>query len=379
MGGCNGVGSAFSVLTELIERLEATDRKVLGVATEDVTDEDGPLVVDLSVRTSLFNDVTVDDVDLVARSVSANEDGTVTVDLDVSIPRSARTEPVEPTNHDGVGRDDTPKSTETAARDRSGSVPVHRDPDRLREVYAACDTFAEMTEALGAEVTPVTVRRNMIKQGIHQPRSNGSTTEPEPDDNDILETERGGADASSEEDVDLDVESDPDPTPADAPSDTTDTTEAPSSRSDRIDTDTDPEAIDGDVGDDTTASTDIDGGSDLKDEGSDTGTDVGSTANDTVSADAGSNPKQKGQITIPDGIGLPNDIELDQFKEVVSASNTLYEAQVRLSLDRERTRKLLEDFGVLDLVHGRVATRHERRASPGEIDQRIREHLSGSA
>jgi hypothetical protein len=83
-------------------------------------------------------------------------------------------------------------------------------------------------------------------------------------------------------------------------------------------------------------------------------------------------------VAVPDGIGLPADLDLDRLKTVVSSSDTLYEAQTRLGLDRERTRAVLGDLGVLDLVHGRVSTRDERTASPEEIDDRIRERLSGS-
>jgi hypothetical protein len=64
--------------------------------------------------------------------------------------------------------------------------PPHHDPERLREVYEAHDTFAEMTDALGVDVTAQTVRHHMIKHGIHEPRSNGSR------DGRAVARERGG-------------------------------------------------------------------------------------------------------------------------------------------------------------------------------------------
>jgi hypothetical protein len=54
---------------------------------------------------------------------------------------------------------------------RAREVPPFRDPELLEEVYASCETFAEMTDAIGMDVTAETVRRYMIDHGIHQPDS----------------------------------------------------------------------------------------------------------------------------------------------------------------------------------------------------------------
>ena len=45
--------------------------------------------------------------------------------------------------------------------------PAYRDPDRLREAYAATDGFAAMREYLGADVSTETIRRYTIEHGIH--------------------------------------------------------------------------------------------------------------------------------------------------------------------------------------------------------------------
>jgi hypothetical protein len=59
-----------------------------------------------------------------------------------------------------------------------GSAPSpHRDPERLREVYEQCDTFEEMTDALGVEVTAQTVRRSMMSLGIHDPEAAAASEE----------------------------------------------------------------------------------------------------------------------------------------------------------------------------------------------------------
>ncbi len=49
---------------------------------------------------------------------------------------------------------------------------AYRDPQRLQEVYETHETFQEMRDALGVDVTPQTVRRHMIKHGIHEVSTN---------------------------------------------------------------------------------------------------------------------------------------------------------------------------------------------------------------
>jgi len=347
------VSSAFGALTELIEQFEATNREVLGVVTEDIgSGDDDSLAVDLTVRTPLFGDVDTDEIEFTARSASVNEDGTATVDLAVSIPRSIRSESTVRRHGRGGIKDGTRGSTGTADRRRNGDVPVHRDPDRLREVYAACDTFAEMTEALGADVTSVTVRRNMIKHGIHEPRSNGSSSAQ--DDGGAGEV--GDSNAGSDDEVDAD-------TTTNGVSDGDGDVDG----SDHASLDTADSFTDDPPADDATARGDV------------PDDDADSTLDDEpVTTEETSSEPADEVVAIPDGIGFPHDLTLDQLTAVVSTSKTLHEAGTRLGLDRDRTRELLDDLGVLDLVHGRVSTRHERAASPEEVDERIRERLSRS-
>lgn len=64
---------------------------------------------------------------------------------------------------------DDPEPTDTETDKRESAEPAYRDPGRLQAVYDQYDTFREMTEALGVDVTPQTVRRHMIDHGIHEP------------------------------------------------------------------------------------------------------------------------------------------------------------------------------------------------------------------
>lgn len=71
-----------------------------------------------------------------------------------------------------------PEATDAApGPDRTGR-PLHRDPDRLRSLYRTQHTFAEMAEAVDADVSAETIRRYMIEHGIHEPGSAGRERGP---------------------------------------------------------------------------------------------------------------------------------------------------------------------------------------------------------
>lgn len=157
------------------------------------------------------------DVAVDSTVASVAEDGTVTVEATVAIP-TGETTPAEPADatertaaavtaggaaddeHGTTAAGETDPAPEATAdadsaaegplagRDRD--VPPFRDRELLAEVYESCDTFAEMTDALGMDVTAETVRRYMVDHGIHQPNSydtgesdetetGASTVEPE--------------------------------------------------------------------------------------------------------------------------------------------------------------------------------------------------------
>jgi len=97
------------------------------------------------------------------RDVAVGADG-VTVSLVASLPT-------------GDGGEDT---ADTDERERNRDRPPFEDPELLARVYEDNDTFAEMVDALGMDVTPETVRRYMIDHGIHQPASYGESEESDP-------------------------------------------------------------------------------------------------------------------------------------------------------------------------------------------------------
>ena len=85
------------------------------------------------------------------------------------------------------------------------------------------------------------------------------------------------------------------------------------------------------------------------------------------------------ETTIADGIDLPEGTSLDDIKETVLGAQTIHDVQARLNIDRERTRRLLTELDLLDLVSGRLTDEADRSASMDEIDQRIRESAPPSA
>lgn len=65
----------------------------------------------------------------------------------------------------------------TVGPDSRENRPAYKDPEQLRAVYEEYDTFEKMKEALGVDVSFQTVRRHMIKHGIHEVQHRESAAE----------------------------------------------------------------------------------------------------------------------------------------------------------------------------------------------------------
>ena len=175
----------------------------------------------------------------------------------------------------------------------SRRVPPFRDPELLAEVYESCDTFAEMTEALGMDVTAETVRRYMIEHGIHQPNSYNTSGSTEGEEAGSAGNERRGS---------------------------TDDEQAES------------------TDDGKTRRTDGD----------------------------------RAPVVLADGIGLPDDVTVDELIETVKRSNTIYEVTRDIGMDREEALTMLRELNLLDLVVGRLAEA-ERDISRDDVIDRLRQ------
>ncbi|NHN62473.1 hypothetical protein G9463_04005 [Haloarcula sp. JP-Z28] len=82
---------------------------------------------------------------------------------------------------------------------------------------------------------------------------------------------------------------------------------------------------------------------------------------------------------VTDGIGLPTDVKLQDVADAVVDSDTVYEVQRYLSLDRGQTRDLLEQLNLLDLVLCRLADEPDHAVSYGTVASRIRQCTPHSA
>jgi hypothetical protein len=262
----------------------------------------------------------------------------------------------------GEGRESTPKRTATESTpvrtDSEDSGPAHHDPARLREAYENHDTFAEMTDALGVDVSPQTVRHFMIRHGVHEPASHssstdaetGTETDPDPDSGSGNGEERAGTDRSTETGADSSQddaeESDADRDDGERES----TDDADTVPPDRSNDGREPESSDGSTSEST------------------------SVSNNGIDTDG------------VEGTDLPDGVSIEDVKRAVESAATVYEVRRELDLDGEETRELLRELDLLDLVTGRLAYKPNQdesldriesaTASSEEIEQRIRGALT---
>jgi hypothetical protein len=206
--------TAFQECATLLDEIESTGVEVLAITPqqEDLLEE-GSVTVDLSLAVPFLDSIETTGIEIVPQNTESFTEGTLTVDLSVRVPLDH--EPTDqPAETQSEPEADLPQSkSEQEIKSDGSGVPQqpptepHRDPDRLRDVYDEYETFAEMTDALDADVTPETVRMNMIKQEIHEPASQSSDTNENPADGDRDEsspgesepTEDSGADTATDE------------------------------------------------------------------------------------------------------------------------------------------------------------------------------------
>jgi hypothetical protein len=178
-------GHTFHEFGDLIDDLESTGITIIDITPHEktlLTEESLSLTV--SVGVPVFNKIDTNDVEITPQDADALTDGTVTLDFSVQVPLSHDSEERAPENRPEHESDHTEGNTqpedtepEDAGKIQSTESKPYQDPDRLREVYDEYDTFPAMTDALDVDVTAQTVRSNMIQQGIHEPKTNGTDTD----------------------------------------------------------------------------------------------------------------------------------------------------------------------------------------------------------
>jgi hypothetical protein len=82
---------------------------------------------------------------------------------------------------------------------------------------------------------------------------------------------------------------------------------------------------------------------------------------------------------VADGIGLPEELTLHDVVDAVVDARTVHEVQREVGLEYDRTRQLLTQLNVLDLVVGRVSGDPDQRVTVDVVADRIRQCAPDSA
>lgn len=287
------IGSTLQCFADVVTELEGEGHDVSALSSR--TEEDG-LRGELSVEIGFLPDsLDVDGVSVTVTDVRV-DDGAAVADLSVRLSEGA------------VVRA-TPSSGDPER-------PAYKDPERLRQVYEAHDTFPEMTEALGVDVTPKTVRNYMVEHGIHDPEINKRNGESASSDADEAATAAAGA---AEED-----------------------------------------GVEGTEAADACARTGA--------------PDAGGTPADGNGSSGGlADAEPVGEEVVrSDGLGFPAGVTMQDLKRSVRSASTLYDVRRELGVDHEQARTLLKELNLLDLVYGRLVDEPGGEVSMDEIDERIR-------
>lgn len=161
-----GIGETLHALGDVVEGIEAAGGSVSRMET--APDEDGlTATIDVALPLAAGADLTL------ALEEASLVDGDLRVRLSAtSSPASGSVPSPAATSHAAAEPADDPAGLEadTSGTDVEGG-PAYQDPERLRAVYEAHDSFPAMTAALDVDVTPQTVRRHMIEHGIHDPEA----------------------------------------------------------------------------------------------------------------------------------------------------------------------------------------------------------------
>jgi hypothetical protein len=263
-----------------------------------------------------------------------------------------------------------------ASTTRSDTVPAYKDPDALRTVYEKYDTFPEMTEALGADVTSETVRRYMVEYDIHDPND----TRPQVHRHAAQQagTETISADTSSNDRGEKVTATGSTETTGDQNGDASgdsrakDAAEEPSLRRGGESPEPTSESTAPAETNDPNGTDDEDGVADPGGEASDaTEADETSVAELIAETDSGNGDDS----LVADGVGIPKGLTVSELATVVNESNTLYEAKQKLAVDQDTARRLLKETALMDLVTQRLGA-NQITVSPTEVRRRIERNAS---
>lgn len=77
-------------------------------------------------------------------------------------------------------------------------------------------------------------------------------------------------------------------------------------------------------------------------------------------------------VVISDGIGLPENVSVEDLIETVNRSNTIYEVKEDLDLERTEAHEMLKELNLIDLVLGRLSNDAGREITRQDVIDRLR-------
>jgi hypothetical protein len=344
------VSAAFGELTEVLECLESSDATVKNVEIgERMMGEQDEITADLTVGVPVLAGVELrDGVSVEAKNFDLQDE---CVDIELSV--TLEVEEVK----SGYG---AVAARGGSSHEQAGSitVPSYKDPDALRTVYERYDTFPEMTEALGADVTSETVRRYMVEYDIHDPNDTRPQVHRQAAEQAETETATDLRDESSTSDRTNDATTEESSGTSEG-----DTSEPTNEGAAAVERES-PDVTDGE-----------NGSGEPESEDSETAErDETSVAELIAATDSGDGDDS----LVADGLGIPKDLTVSELATIVNESNTLYEVKQQLGVNQEHARRLLKETALMDLVTQRLGA-DQIRVSPREIRRRINRGASAPA
>ncbi|SDF34998.1 hypothetical protein [Halorientalis regularis] len=344
------VSNAFEELSAVVARLEAADADVRAATVqESELGPGGELTAKLTVAVPLFAASSLGDGITIEAENADVQDQRVSVDLTVTVPVT----------------DDDPANTLAGLVDqpnsagRSDSTPAYKDRDALATAYAECDTFPEMTTALGVDVTSETVRRHAIKYGIHDP----DDSTPRAGQDGILGEGQGtetGEDAEAAEPGAV-------AGPTATGSGDSGTAEAPRSEDERSAADETANQ----AGDAPANS------SESSDHGAHASSQAAKPVLDSPLADrpvaeflSKTGEKDQETTAVTDGLGVSSDLTVGKLTTAINRSRTVHEAKQHLDMSGNNARQLLQRLDLVQFVSHPLAT-DQIEVSPEEVVRRI--------
>jgi hypothetical protein len=337
----------FKQLSQVLSRLESSGTSIQHAEMDqDLSDTDKGVTAELAVSIPILTDENVRETTSIDAENITIEDGKVSADLTVTVsPNDSKDIEHVGTSHDHNNiTDEAEKMT----------VPAYKNPDKLKSVYNQYNSFPEMTEALGVDVTSETVRRHMVEYDIHDP----DDTKP----GSYIDTGRSKktdkhTDTAEPKHADPHSTLAESPTNADGEVDTAVNSERTNTSSNSNDDEVNPEATNAVA----------DGGN----------VSVPSNTNQSSFATipirklvSEGSSREHVDPTIETDIDIPEKLTVGELADAINQSQTVRGVTQCIGISRTTAKQLLQEFDLIDFVSHRLAA-DQITVSPDVVVRRI--------